>query len=152
MSALSGSLASGAGQVTANLLNPCVPWYHDLGWALATGGVTGGIAGGVGWKVGQWRLAQATRGSAPVAQPLERHHLLPRQFREYFEAAGLNIDAPEFVVELPRDVHRLKPNGLHTGPENWNKLWGDFFIENPNAGREAILAHLDWMMRRFGLR
>ena len=49
--ALSGALSSGAGQVTTNLLNPCVDWYHDLGWAMATGGVFGGVAGGVGYGI-----------------------------------------------------------------------------------------------------
>ena len=46
--ALSGSLASGAGQVTVNLLTPCTPWHSGLALAMVTGGVTGGIAGGVG--------------------------------------------------------------------------------------------------------
>jgi len=98
----------------------------------------------LGWVV------RAAEGEG--ARVIERHHLLPRRFREYFEAAGLDINAPEFIVELPRDVHRLKPYGLHTGPDNWNRLWRDFFTENPNASPEEILQYLDWMMRRFGLR
>jgi len=50
----SGAAASGAGQVTANLLNPCVAGYHNLGWALATGGISGGLAGGAGYGIRQW--------------------------------------------------------------------------------------------------
>ncbi len=44
MPTLSGALASGAGQVTVNLLTPCTPWHSGLGWAMVTGGVTGGIS------------------------------------------------------------------------------------------------------------
>jgi len=57
--ALSGSLAGGAGQITANLLNPCVEWHAGLPQAMIVGGVTGGIAGGVGWKARQWWVARA---------------------------------------------------------------------------------------------
>ncbi len=96
----------------------------------------------------RWIRQQATKTEAQV---IERHHLLPREFRPYFERVGLNIDSPEFIVELPRDLHRLKPYGLHTGLENWNKMWLEFFIKNPNATKEKILQHLDWMMRRYGL-
>jgi RHS repeat-associated protein len=56
--ALTGAAASGVGQVTANLLTPCVKWHSGLGRTMFWGGVTGGIAGGVGWKIGQWRAAR----------------------------------------------------------------------------------------------
>ena len=84
-----------------------------------------------------------------MAQAVERHHLLPRQFKKQFEDAGLNIE--KFVVELPRDVHRLKPGGLHTGPNNWNKQWDAFFAQNANASRAQILNELDRLKKEFGL-
>ena len=56
---------------------------------------------------------------------LEMHHLLPRTFINYFERAGLNIE--EYKIPLERVLHRLKPCGIHTGAENWNKVWMDFF-------------------------
>jgi hypothetical protein len=80
---------------------------------------------------------------------LERHHLLPREFKEYFEEGGLDIE--DFVMPLPVDVHRLKPGGLHTGPEHWNKQWRKFILRNPEPDPSDILEHLEVMMRRFGL-
>ncbi len=97
-----------------------------------------------------WVMREVKKEGAE--EVIEHHHLLPREFQKYFEAAGLDIDSPEFIIELPRDAHRLRPNGLHTGPENWNKLWKEFFQRNPTAEADEILQHLDWMMRRFGLR
>ncbi|MBC7227548.1 MAG: DUF2380 domain-containing protein [Thermoflexales bacterium] len=101
-------------------------------------------------EVLEWMMWEARDEGAE--EVIERHHLLPQEFQRYFERAGLDIEAPEFIVELPRDAHRLRPGGLNTGPENWNKLWRDFFRRNTNAGPEKILEHLDWMMRRFGLK
>lgn len=79
----------------------------------------------------------------------ERHHLLPQQFREQFTKAGLNIE--EFTVNLPKELHRLKPGGLHTGSRNWNKQWRKFFQENPNATKSEILQHLEKMKNDFNL-
>jgi RHS repeat-associated protein len=61
-----------------------------------------------------------TKGPARKAYPDEGHHFLPKQFADNFKKVGLNPD--DFVDPLPRDVHRLKPNGLHTGPyqDSWN--------------------------------
>ena len=79
----------------------------------------------------------------------ERHHQLPRQFRRQFERAGLNI--VDYVIDLERSRHRLKPNGLHTGTDNWNKQWRDFFDEHKNPRPEEILEYLDQLRREFGL-
>ena len=146
---VSGSLAGAAGQITANLLTPCTKWHQGVPRAMFWGGVGGAAFGWAGWHVRQWLAGQAAKSTT---QPLERHHLLPRQFRSYFERAGLDINSSDYTVELPRDVHRLKPNGLHTGPDNWNALWRRFFEANPNASSVKILEHLEWMKGRFGLR
>ncbi len=53
---------------------------------------------------------------------------------------------------MPRDAHRLTPDGLHTGPDNWNALWERFIRENPTAGPVKILEYLEWMKGVFGLR
>jgi hypothetical protein len=55
----------------------------------------------------------------------EVHHTLPRQFSPRFNDAGIDIE--DYKTYLPRDRHRLLPNGLHTGSENWNAQWKRFF-------------------------
>jgi hypothetical protein len=61
---------------------------------------------------------------------LEPHHNLPRAFRE-FGACGLDIE--DYVTYVARDLHRLRPNGLHTGSENWNKIWRRYFAEQQTS-------------------
>jgi len=67
--------------------------------------------------------------------------------------AGLRIDDDEFIIYLSRSDHRLKPNGLHTGPNNWNKRWGDFFKGHGNTPPDAkeIMRFLEELKREFGL-
>lgn len=90
----------------------------------------------------------------PCAQVVkkEMHHLLPQaeEFSQFFKRAGLNIE--KYTIPLDKAAHRLKSgNGVHTGPENWNKLWRDFQRANPRASRDKILKHLDFMRNKFGI-
>jgi len=61
----------------------------------------------------------------------ESHHLLPQaeRFQKYFA----KFDIEEYTVNIPRWLHRLRPNGVHTGEGNWNARWDDFFSENPRT-------------------
>jgi hypothetical protein len=78
------------------------------------------------------------------------HHQLPREFRPQFEAVGLDIE--DFTIELPKSTHRLKPDGLHTGSENWNKQWSDFFEKvGDNYTAQDVLDQLSKMRKQFGL-
>ncbi len=79
------------------------------------------------------------------------HHLLPqaRTLAPHFEKAGLNIN--EFTVNLATDAHIFKPYGIHTGQNNWNKAWYQFFEKNPTANDRQILEHLDTMVIQFGI-
>ena len=70
-------------------------------------------------------IARARREQA--AWTLERQHNLPRQFQQRFNASGL--DPEDFVTYMSRELHRLKPYGWHTGPNNWNSVWRRFFGE-----------------------
>lgn len=97
-------------------------------------------------------LGAAVRGGGKVGREVvEQHHLLPKaaEFRRFFDAAGLDVE--DFKIPLTRAEHRLKPGGLHTGPDNWNAQWRRFFSENPNATRGQILGHLDEMKERAGI-
>jgi hypothetical protein len=88
-------------------------------------------------------------GTARAQEAIERHHLLPKEFKPFFERAGLDIE--EYVIDLSRAQHRLKPGGLHTGKESWNKAWRQFFSDYPLAKREEILEQLNMMRKDFGL-
>jgi|GEM_PF-6330006 len=79
----------------------------------------------------------------------ELHHLLPKELKQYFEKVGLDIE--EFKIPLDKATHRLKPRGIHTGSESWNKLWRQFEKSNPNASKQEILDQLELMQRKFGL-
>jgi hypothetical protein len=86
----------------------------------------------------------------PIApDPIEIHHNLPQQFKEWFEDSGLNI--ADYEEPLPRSVHRLLDEGLHTGEDNWNELWAQFFADYPNANDEQILEFLDEIRALKGL-
>jgi RHS repeat-associated protein len=81
---------------------------------------------------------------------IEQHHLLPKQFKQQFKKAGLNIE--DYKIPLDKADHTLKPDGLHTGTNNWNKQWSDFFEQNPNATKPEILDQLDKMQKASGLK
>ena len=85
-----------------------------------------------------------------AGEKLEKHHLLPLQFEPYFSKAGLSVE--DYTVGLPKDLHRLKPGGLHTGPDNWNKQWDMFRRQFENPSGKQVEQHLNWMMKRYGLR
>ncbi len=94
-------------------------------------------------------------GATGVVAPkgaIEMHHLLPKskKFRSFFEGAGLDIE--DFKIPLPKDAHRLKPNGIHTnGGGNWNKVWKKYIDEYPNASRSDILEQMKRMREQFGI-
>jgi hypothetical protein len=73
---------------------------------------------------------------------LEPHHNLAREFAKRFRNCGLEPE--DYVTYLPRDVHRLLPNGLHTGPENWNAVWRKYFRDqgSRDPSSEEILMQL----------
>ncbi|MBX3329345.1 MAG: DUF2380 domain-containing protein [Nitrospira sp.] len=81
---------------------------------------------------------------------IERHHLLPIQFKKQFERAGLDIE--QFTVDLSKAEHRLKPDGLHTGANNWNQQWKDFFKDRPDRTQAEILGQLERMKSHHGLK
>jgi hypothetical protein len=62
-------------------------------------------------------------------------HNLPRQFRKEFNACGLDIE--DYVAYLARDLHRLRPDGLHTRLYNWNKVWREYFAKGQTSGPSA---------------
>jgi len=95
------------------------------------------------------------KASRRFRKAIERHHLLPREFEKGFSRAGIgNID--DFVIELDRARHRLKPNGIHTNAGgNWNRRWRQFFEDfkarGVNPGRDDIMSYLARLRSEFGI-
>ena len=84
---------------------------------------------------------------------LEPHHNFPRQFAPNFRACG--IEPEDYLTFLQRPFHRLRPDGLHTGPNNWNAQWGQFLKEHPKAEPDKLFEQLHnmwkpipWLERR----
>jgi hypothetical protein len=84
------------------------------------------------------------KAGRPLLQ-LESHHNFPLQFEPLFRACG--IDPEGYRTFLPRSFHRLSPDGLHTGPNNWNVQWREFLKEQPNARPEKLLEQLHNMWK-----
>jgi RHS repeat-associated protein len=95
------------------------------------------------------KVGTITKG-AGKAGVIEQHHQLPRQFKKEFEKAGLDIK--KYKTPMDKADHRLKPDGLHTGTNSWNKQWADFFKDNPEAKQDQILDQLDKMKKASGLK
>jgi RHS repeat-associated protein len=151
----SGAATGAAGQVTANLLTPCVDWHDNLAEAAVFGGLTGGIAGGAGYGARQWManrigpitpptnragLRKSMGQPPPGIRNAQAHHDLPWEFKDWFAGPrrGLNVNDPHFG----RWVEGTPP-GQH---QNWwrfyNDAWRVFKESNPTADKWQVLDHL----------
>ncbi len=61
------------------------------------------------------------------------------------------MDIDQFVIELPRGPHRLKPDGIHSGVANWKRRWATFFEQHRTPTRTDIMNQLVRMRRDFDL-
>jgi hypothetical protein len=77
---------------------------------------------------------------------LEPHHNFPRQFASKFRACL--IEPEDYLTYLPRSFHRLRPDGLHTGPNNWNTQWKEFLNDRPKAAPEELFGQLHNMWKQ----
>jgi hypothetical protein len=83
---------------------------------------------------------QKWKASEIIGDRIERHHNLPTEHQPYFKSAQL--DPERFTTYVPTMNHRLKPDGLHTGENHWNKQWTDFIVEHRKANPVEIHEHL----------
>ena len=96
----------------------------------------------------------AAKGATPVLnapRQMMDHHLMPRQFKDFFSKRGIDIDA--HTVSLG-DVSHLKGvhgSGLGNMPGRWNQQWGDWISKNPNATAKDVYQQLGSMMDRYHL-
>jgi RHS repeat-associated protein len=63
---------------------------------------------------------------------IENHHIIPQQFAPLMPEG---ISVQDYIVQLPRYLHRLKPFGVHTGRgvQNWSGKWRQFLNEVDNS-------------------
>jgi RHS repeat-associated protein len=96
-------------------------------------------------------LAKSEQPSASSSEPTERHHLLPKQFRDSFEQAGLDIE--DYTKDLPRDFHKdiHGRGGGEAWINSWNRQWARFFDQNRNPSADEILWQLETMKEEFGI-
>ncbi|MCM1564676.1 MAG: pre-toxin TG domain-containing protein, partial [Dehalobacter sp.] len=95
------------------------------------------------------KVSSAVEGAGKTGV-IHQHHQLPQQFKKQFEKAGLDIE--NYKIPMDKTDHILKPDGLHTGKDSWNKQWDDFFEKYPDARQNQILNQLDKMQKDFGLK
>jgi RHS repeat-associated protein len=101
---------------------------------------------------GNKKIYYNTTGKIPTG---EVHHTLPQQFADEFAEVGLDVNSGDFLFDLPKDVHRLKPNGLHTTTnplgQTWNASWKDFFMKNPDFSKTDVLNQWQNMIDTTGI-
>jgi hypothetical protein len=114
-------------------------------WGIRAGFIGGFLIPGGEFVAGA-KLARAARVT-------HLHHLLPRQFVRFFEAAGLKINQKQFLVRLDAEFHRLLhgKGGGEAWENSWNQQWRKFFEQNPNASGPQVLAKLDELRGLFGI-
>jgi len=76
---------------------------------------------------------------------LDVHHPFPLQFKREFR--GLGIEPEDYTMLVPVGWHRLKPGGLHTGPDHWNKQWDRYIAQEEEPTKERAIEHLSTMMK-----
>jgi RHS repeat-associated protein len=80
-----------------------------------------------------------------------RHHIFPRQFKEFFWRAKIDIE--QFTVKLGSRQHlkTIHGSGSRTIEGQWNSLWDDFFLANKNPSKKKIFDFALEMMDDFRL-
>ena len=76
---------------------------------------------------------------------LESHHNFPNQFSAEFRTSGIEPD--DYLTFLPRPFHRLRPDGLHTAPTNWNVQWKEYLRKYPQPKPEGLFEQLHNMWK-----
>jgi hypothetical protein len=68
---------------------------------------------------------------------------------EQFAEAGIkNVD--DYLIPLTQRQHNsIMGKGVHTGPNNWNKQWGQFFKGTEEPSRDDVLRQLEKMRKEF---
>ncbi|MXY91958.1 MAG: DUF2380 domain-containing protein [Caldilineaceae bacterium SB0664_bin_27] len=88
-------------------------------------------------------LMRFTGRNSEEVQGLEAHHILPQEFRESFERAGVeNIHDPRLLAWVDEESHRMWSH-------DYSEAWREFFIGNQNPTAEEILKEARELSREF---
>jgi hypothetical protein len=82
---------------------------------------------------------------------MQDHHLMPRQFEDFFAARGIDIDEHTVTVSSLSHLRGLHGGGLGNMPGRWNQQWADWINNNPNATAADIYQQLGLMMSRYNI-
>jgi len=129
--------------------DPETELWERAGVAIVPMGIWSG--GGAGGKGGNGQTNAVTPGrlffSRGTLKPglgstVHSHHYFPKQLRQFFQRAGINIE--EWQGPVLRGNH-IGKGGLHP---RWNAEWRRFANHNPNASQAEIIDHLYKMIDR----
>jgi RHS repeat-associated protein len=138
-------LTPGAGEV-ADLINALIYGlegnWADAGISIAAMAPFAG-AGSSGSRILRRLLLEGLPEGAGVGK--HAHHLLPQEFRQKFEALGINIDTKDLGVLLDISDHRNLHNVM-----GYNKRWDQFFANNPKATADDVMRFLENLRGEFG--
>jgi uncharacterized lipoprotein (TIGR02269 family) len=81
-------------------------------------------------------------------EPLEKHHIFPQEFAEWFKLKPIDIHA--FTVRVPRSFHRWLHSGGSSGGQ-WNEAWRQFQKKNDGANPDEIWRFAGELMLRFNV-
>jgi hypothetical protein len=78
----------------------------------------------------------------------EKHHRLPQEFKDWFEASPRNLNIENFARDMPMQWHRGQGIGLHS--QGYNAAWRSFIQQNPGASSTQTLRFLNQVERQMG--
>jgi hypothetical protein len=83
-----------------------------------------------------------------LAEKLEKHHIFPQKFKEWFADQGIKIH--QWTIKLTESQHDYAHEG-GTGGGWWNRQWGDFITKNPEPTIDHIFQKAEDMLLGPGL-
>jgi hypothetical protein len=117
-----------AGVLSASAVSAAVRIHAGLMMAQANGDLPKGVRDALGEGPEVRAMHETGRAGAGMAKPPE-HHVLPREFREWFEKRGFTgaMSIDQFCVRLERASHEAIHGGGNwklgrTWPGEWNRM------------------------------
>ena len=108
------------------------------------------VPGGAAAAIKAYRAADAAKGLPRLAAPvMHDHHLMPRQFKDFFSKRGIDIDAHTVSLGEKSHLTGVHGKGLGNMPGGWNQEWAGWISKNPNATAKDVYQQLGTMMDRY---
>ncbi|MDQ4123222.1 MAG: DUF2380 domain-containing protein [Acidobacteriota bacterium] len=78
---------------------------------------------------------------------MANHHIFPQAKEFAAQWKRLGIDINKYTIRIPRGGHIELHSGIGQGRGGrWNNSWREFFAKYPNATKEQVFRHGNWMM------